>query len=262
MQTRILVGVIYVILVTIPMFLGGLWSLTLFLLMGAVGGYEFFRMAAKGGYHPTTWLGIGWLLALIFAVTRPEVLPLLTVLTVGLFLTFVLALFQEENPLSMTLATATGAIYLGIMIGQMAALRMLPNGMWWIFFGLFVTWANDTMAYFVGVTVGRKKIWPRLSPKKTWEGTVGGWLGAAAVGGAVAWFAPLPISVFHGMAVGLGAGVLAFFGDLSMSMVKRRVGVKDSGTIFPGHGGMLDRIDSILFVLPFVFQAVLFFGPI
>ena len=122
--------------------------------------------------------------------------------------------------------------------------------------GIFITWMNDTTAYFTGVTIGRNKLWPRLSPKKTWEGTISGWLGAALMGGLVTWLTPVPLTLRGGLLLGFGCGLLGFMGDLSISVVKRQVGVKDSGRFFPGHGGMLDRLDSSLFTLPFVYQVV------
>jgi phosphatidate cytidylyltransferase len=100
-------------------------------------------------------------------------------------------------------------------------------------------------------------MWPRLSPKKTWEGTIGGWIGAALTGALLAWLLPLGLAVWEGALIGLLGGVLGLAGDLSISMVKRQVGVKDSGRFFPGHGGMLDRLDSMSFVIPFVYQAAI-----
>jgi phosphatidate cytidylyltransferase len=158
------------------------------------------------------------------------------------------------------MSTAMGAIYIGVLMSQIVALRFWDNGLWYVLWGLLVTWANDTFAYFIGVTLGRHKLWPRLSPKKTWEGTVGGWLAAAVVGSWLAVAMPLPIGYIFGAIVGFLAGVLALFGDLAVSMMKRQVGIKDSGTLFPGHGGMLDRLDSLLFTLPFIYQMVFLFG--
>ena len=83
---------------------------------------------------------------------------------------------------------------------------------WWLSFGLLVTWMNDTAAYFVGSTIGRRKIWPRLSPKKTWEGTVSGWIGAAPMGGLVVWLTALPLSLGGGMFLGFCVGILGLMG--------------------------------------------------
>jgi phosphatidate cytidylyltransferase len=151
-----------------------------------------------------------------------------------------------------------GALYLGTMLGQAMALRQLENGVWWVYLGLALTWMNDSAAFFVGVAFGRHKLWPRLSPKKSWEGTIAGWITAAIVGAV--WIIITPLSATHspffGAFVGLVSGFLALWGDLSISTLKRQVGVKDTGHIFPGHGGVLDRLDSLLFVLPFVYQVV------
>lgn len=144
-----------------------------------------------------------------------------------------------------------------MLIGEILALRFVDNGLWWFLLGLLITWANDTVAYFVGVWFGKNRLWPRLSPKKTWEGTISGWAGAALMSGCIAWLTPLPIHFGIGALLGAIGGILALFGDLSISMLKRQVGVKDSSALFPGHGGMLDRLDSILFVLPFLYHVVL-----
>ena len=146
------------------------------------------------------------------------------------------------------------------MMGQALALRLLPNGLYWMLLGLGVTMLNDSAAYFVGVTIGRKRILPALSPKKSWEGTVGGWIAATLTGAAVAFWSPLDLAVWLGALIGLVGGILALFGDLAISMLKRQIGVKDSGVFLPGHGGFLDRLDSIMFVLPFVFQMALLLG--
>ncbi|NJN81445.1 MAG: phosphatidate cytidylyltransferase [Caldilineaceae bacterium] len=106
---------------------------------------------------------------------RPDLLALTTVLTVGLIATLIYALYQTEAPASTWMSTSIGAIYLGVMIGQALALRLGDEGLWLLLLGVLITWANDTAAYFTGVTLGKRKLWPRLSPKKTWEGTLG-WL--------------------------------------------------------------------------------------
>jgi phosphatidate cytidylyltransferase len=123
----------------------------------------------------------------------------------------------------------------------------------WIFMALLPTWAADIAAYVIGSLIGRRKLAPRISPGKTWEGTIAGFLAAAIavwfVGTQV--FAPsLPTAVLVPLAVAVGPAGLV--GDLLESALKRAAGVKDSGTIFPGHGGVLDRIDSLLLVAPVV----------
>ena len=270
MTTRIVVGLVALPLVLVPVWLGGVWVLLLVLFIASLAGYEFFAMMRKGGFRPNMWLGISWLLLIILhfgASLLPNSLAFLQtfvalplIFNIGLFLTLFWALFQTEKPLLGWMSTCLGAVYIGFLSGQILSLRLLENGLWWLILGIFITWMNDTTAYFTGVTIGRNKLWPRLSPKKTWEGTVAGWLGAALVGGLLTWLSPLHAGFLFGFWVGAIGGVFALLGDLSVSMFKRQVGVKDSGWLFPGHGGMLDRMDSILFVLPFIYQVVTFLG--
>ena len=124
---------------------------------------------------------------------------------------------------------------------------------------IVAVWAADVAAYVVGSTVGRRKIVPRISPGKTWEGTVAGFLAAAAV--VVLWSRPELGLPPESIAIALLIGPVAFAGDLLESWVKRRAGVKDSGTLLPGHGGMLDRIDSLLTAAPLVVISLAVLAP-
>jgi phosphatidate cytidylyltransferase len=117
-----------------------------------------------------------------------------------------------------------------------------------------VAWGNDTAAYFAGHSFGRHKMFERISPKKTWEGFAGGVAGSVVGALAVRWLlAPQALGIGAAAVVGLGAAVLGPLGDLAESMVKRAAGVKDSGNTIPGHGGLLDRIDALLFVAPWIY---------
>ena len=257
--TRLVVGLVALAIISVPIWLGGPVYVATVLAIALIGGHEFYGLLSAGGYHPASKLGLLWLVSITFAGVQPASPLLHTILGAGLVLTFVYSFFQHDQPITTWIATSIGAIYFGTMMGQIVALRFLSDGVWWLWFGLFVTWSNDTMAYFVGGTLGKRKLWPRLSPKKTWEGTIGGWIGAAVMGAILGFFLPIPISALGGSLIGFGCGILGLMGDLSMSVVKRQVGVKDSGHFFPGHGGMLDRLDSALFTLPFVYQMALWF---
>lgn len=259
MLTRIVVGLTALAVVLALTWIGGPWFYGVALAAILVGGYEFYTMLAQGGYAPATWLGLAWLALIATTGYIPDRLPLPTVLTFGFFAIITYSLFVPNRPVNTLASTSLVAVYLGLMMAQGIALRLLPQGFWWLLLGFAVTWINDSAAYFTGVTLGRRRMWPRLSPKKTWEGTVGGWAGAAIAGALLAWLLPLGLAVWEGTLIGLLGGVLGLAGDLSISMVKRQVGVKDSGRFFPGHGGMLDRLDSMLFVIPFVYQAALLF---
>jgi phosphatidate cytidylyltransferase len=122
-------------------------------------------------------------------------------------------------------------------------------GLAWFLLALLVTWLSDTAAYLVGKSVGRNKLIPRVSPNKTIEGAIGGLVASGITGVLCTLLFGLPIHPLTAVLLGIVLGAVGMIGDLSESMVKRRAGVKDSGTLIPGHGGMLDRIDALIFVL-------------
>lgn len=146
-----------------------------------------------------------------------------------------------------------GLIYLPLLLGHLVLLRQLPDGRGWVFLVLFAVMACDSLAYFVGSSFGKHKLYPAVSPKKSVEGALGGLVGAClGVWLATALFLP-DFGAEHVILVGLLIGVVGQIGDLFESLLKRACGVKDSGGIFPGHGGILDRLDSLLFAFPLAY---------
>jgi len=150
----------------------------------------------------------------------------------------------------------SGGLYLGWLMGHFLLLRAAPQGVRWIGVALLSTWICDSGAYFVGTSAGRHKLWPRISPNKSWEGAAGGWISGVVLTAVLT--ALLGLGWPHGAAIGSLLGIVAPFGDLAVSMLKRQVGVKDSSHLIPGHGGMLDRIDSLLFTVPVVYYYACF----
>jgi phosphatidate cytidylyltransferase len=153
-------------------------------------------------------------------------------------------------------SAALAWLYCGFLCASVVAVRM-RFGFGWVVMSFVVTWMNDTFAYFAGRFLGRHKMLPRISPKKTWEGFAGGFGGSIV--GALVLLAIFPAGWLPSLTVGgcfvLGgvAAVVGPVGDLAESMLKRAAGVKDSGKLIPGHGGLLDRIDALLFVAPWVY---------
>jgi len=155
-----------------------------------------------------------------------------------------------ERRIKDTTITAFGVLYVGLTLSTVVSTRVLAGGEWLVLFLAVVTWAGDTGAYYAGTLWGKHLLAPKISPKKTVEGLLGGiGLAVAAAFLAQVWFVPQlqPMDTVILGVVLTGAGL---FGDLWESAIKRRAGVKDSGSILPGHGGMLDRIDSLLFTAP------------
>ncbi len=293
MKRRVIAGLIALVPVLLALWYGGIWWVLLLTFFTSLGAYEYYVLIERSGYRPARWYGFAWTLALMFSFwSLVPVAPQL-VLTFGFIIIFIRILLsqqgapqhednrspdspgasdpdqsetdaaaqaQDHKPFRNWALTTAGASYIGLMMGQALALRLLPNGLYWMLLGLCITMINDSAAYFVGVTIGRRRILPALSPKKTWEGTVGGWIAATLTGAAIAFWSPLGLAVWLGAFIGLVGGILALFGDLAISMLKRQIGVKDSGVFLPGHGGFLDRLDSIMFVLPFVYQMALLLG--
>jgi phosphatidate cytidylyltransferase len=148
--------------------------------------------------------------------------------------------------------TLSGILYIGWLGAYLVSIRALPEGVWWVLLVLPAIWIADGGAYFIGRAFGRHKLSPRLSPKKTWQGYLGGVLVGALGTALLAWLwanlsgTGTAISPLDGVILGVILAVLAPLGDLGESMIKRQFGIKDSGKILPGHGGAFDRIDSWL----------------
>jgi len=223
---------------------------------------EFYAMALPTGRLPeqTLALAAGAGLVPLFGAGRPDLLLGALVLLVLAFAVIFLLRFRDLTTVVQQLALLfLGFLYLPLLLGHLAMLRALPLGREWVFLVLLLVMASDTAAYFTGVTLGKRKLYPAISPNKSVEGAIGGLVGSlAGTFLARVWFFPA-LDVADCLFLGAGIGVLAQLGDLFESMLKRSFGVKDSGTLIPGHGGILDRLDSLLFAFaPTYYYALCF----
>jgi phosphatidate cytidylyltransferase len=164
--------------------------------------------------------------------------------------------------------TLGGTLYLGWLAAYFISLRQLPYGFWWMLLGMVAVGATDSSAYLVGKKWGRHPLTRYLSPKKTWEGYFGGMAGSALAGLALGWMlgfaAGIPgvITPVRGLILGVLVSIISPLGDLAISMIKREMAQKDSGDFFPGHGGVLDRIDSWLIMAVVVYYTVIGLFPL
>jgi phosphatidate cytidylyltransferase len=217
---------------------------------------EFALLYRRNGFRPSLALVVAGAAALTLSrfISGFEQAPLLLTALFLVAMTWHLVDFERGAPHSGTdfALTVAGILYLGWIGAFLISLRRMPDGEWWLLVALPSVWLADSAAYFVGRAMGRRRLAPRLSPKKTWEGYWAGVAGGALSGalfGAVWRVGAGPASALdagNGLLLGLVIGALAPLGDLGESMFKREIGVKDSGTLLPGHGGALDRLDSWL----------------
>ena len=176
--------------------------------------------------------------------------PLLLFVITATLLSYLLSKHELSRSLVDVSVLIFGMLYIGFTLGHLLLIRALPDGIFLVFFVILVTWAGDTGAYYTGVSMGRTPLAPRISPNKTVEGLVGGCLLAVVIALiARAWFIP-SFTIVDALVLGVMLTVAGLVGDLSESMFKRGAGVKDSGGLIPGHGGMLDRLDSLLLTAP------------
>jgi phosphatidate cytidylyltransferase len=228
--------------------LGGGYLLAVVLLLVAIGAREFYRLAVAVGYHPSVVLIIG---ALIFPVLagahRWEAFPAATVAVVVAATALGLTSARRTGAPSAAAVDVLGALFVGALFAHLLLLREVA-GFPATLTLLGIIWANDIGAYLVGVKWGRHKLAPAISPGKSVEGFAGGLVVAVAVAVVVAVRLEWPAARVG--LIGLVVALVGVAGDLYKSTIKRAAGVKDSGAILPGHGGVLDRFDAVLFGVP------------
>ncbi len=232
---------------------GGLFDLAMaFIFTLAV--YEFVQLMKLGRFAPNLVFAV----ALVWVLLLDAVLPRLSLGQPALALLLIAALTwqmrqRSGSPTANWALTVAGGIYLGVAGAHFILIRQLDNGQWWLLLALAGTWLADSGAYFVGRKFGVHKMTPSLSPKKSWEGLAGGVAFGVILDALLAVVFSQVLNIYvpwwAGAALGLIGALVGVLGDLSISMIKREVGAKDSGHIIPGHGGVLDRLDSLLFTI-------------
>lgn len=258
LRTRVKSALILAPVVLVVLYFGGAGFTLMMSVIAGIGVFEWIRMVTTGGAYPAR---IEWMAAVLagFGVLVSGLIG-----SLGGGLCFLLALcfllfaynFSKEGP-SLRRVYA-GIVYIGLSVSVMIWLRNgIDNGLFHILTLLFIVWASDSFAYFTGRALGGPKLAPKISPKKTWSGFFGSSVGAGVV---AALMASAPVTGWLGVATLGGLGMAGYFaigfvlamfgqaGDLSISVLKRKYNVKDTGNIIPGHGGILDRIDALLLV--------------
>jgi phosphatidate cytidylyltransferase len=283
---RIVSGLMFVPLLILLARAGGIAWLGFVGLQTMLGLEEFYRMARAKGMVPVRWLGFASALAVLGLAYRPQTPNASLLTTLALLLLLALALRRGGQPrvLESAAVTAFGVFYVGWLSAHFVLLRELPwraglayaDGASLVLYAFLVTWSCDTGAYVTGRFFGRRRPWTTISPRKTLEGSAGGLvcaviaaqIGAAtflrAGGGSSSHAGPALLTWPHALAIGALVGVCGQVGDLVESLFKRDAASGDSSDLIPGHGGVLDRFDSLYFGAPIVYhylRAVIFQVP-
>jgi phosphatidate cytidylyltransferase len=234
----------------------------LFLLTSVVGlgQWEFYRMLSTKGVPCRKWLGAACGMALPLAAysAAQTAQTALTAIILLVFITGLLARQEFTSSLQSIAFTLLGIVYVGWLLSYVPLLRLSPDGPAMVFFLFSVVWLGDAAALVAGTLLGRHKLAPFISPRKTVEGAIGGVLGS--LGGAILVRMLLleNLSLLQCMIAGVMLAVFGQLGDLCESLVKRSSGIKDSAMLIPGHGGILDKVDGILFGAPALYYFVLY----
>ncbi len=258
MKERIIYGVIAGILFITMLALGGYWFTSLITVMAVLGYREFIRLNQLPLVNIQAIVGYAIVVYLVFPWSKlfPEITPNFSVITWLYLLFLLICMVITKNKLHLEHAAiyflAFGYISFGFKF--MVDTIWLPDqhGQFWALLIFASIWATDSGAYFTGVFLGKRPLLPAISPKKTIEGSLGGVVFAMLSGFIFAYFKPELLSYSQAIWLTLSISILAQFGDLIQSAYKRHRNIKDSGTLIPGHGGILDRTDSWIIVFPFV----------
>lgn len=243
---------------------GGFFFWLMMAIFLSVAAWEYTNLMRAAKFQPAQVLTVaGVLLILLVRTVFPTYESAALTALVFMAMAFHLVAFERgrDQAAGDFAITVAGLLYLGWIGSYLVKLRELPGGMWWFFLVLPTVWFADSGAYLIGKNFGKNKLAPRLSPKKTWEGYFGGVLFGVLSGILFAWLwrNEIPVSLLDGGLIGFVMAALTTLGDLGESMIKRQAGIKDSSHIFPGHGGVFDRIDTWLWAAALGYYLLIWF---
>jgi phosphatidate cytidylyltransferase len=228
---------------------GGVWSLAAVTsIIAALAAGEFYAMVRRERRLPSELVGLTAVVAMPFAAAAYGAVGLTAVVGMLVISAFFWQVMIRQIRLNETGTTMFGAVYVGFTLAHVVLIREFEAGTMLALAMIVSIWVNDSFAYLFGTAFGKHKLAPRISPKKSWEGLIAGSLGTTAVWVGASALPGVDLPLGWRIAIGIAASVAAVIGDLAESRIKREIGVKDSGTLLPGHGGFLDRFDSFIMV--------------
>jgi len=262
LKQRIFTAAVGVPLIILAVWFGDPWFSLLIAAVVLLGTFEFYHTSTDlTKRHPLTYFGLSWALVLALSPHYANILPIVMTAAVVISLVWLLRLSPQKKAFYDWAWLVAGVLYVGWMLSYWVNLRILEDGKGWVYLALLTTFANDTGAFFVGRAWGKRKLASAISPGKTWEGALGGFVSAIIVAVAIS---KIPVLFSHSLLgywqvilLGCLISLFAQLGDLVESLLKRNMGVKESGKLLPGHGGILDRFDSLIFVGAMVYYYVI-----
>lgn len=248
LRQRVITTIVLLPILIAAIWFGGCWLALLVAAIAAAGSIEFYRLDRNNKLNLLHYFGIIVSIALILLPYFFNYITITHILSVAVVISLIWLLFnsRKEHSFNQWAWIMAGILYLGLLLGFWVKLRNIDQGRDYVFWLLFIIIANDSAAYFTGKALGKHALAPGISPKKTWEGAIGGLIASILISVLFGFIFSLPFPYWQLIVMGIGASILAQLGDLIESLLKRNSAVKDSGTIMPGHGGILDRMDSYI----------------
>ncbi len=257
LKTRVISAIISVPIIILPLYIGGNLLAALVFMLSIAGLYEYYKAFKNVGSKPETTIGYISTIAYYFIILANK--NLVFFISLLIFLILILLFFdimKKDKSIIDAAITILSLLYIPFMFSNILFLERGSYGRHLVFLPFLAAWLSDTFAYFIGIRFGKNKLCPKISPNKTIEGSLGGIIASILFTTAAGMFfikLSIPISLYHYIIIGALSSIMGQTGDLFASYIKRFCNIKDFSNILPGHGGILDRFDSILFTAPTVY---------
>lgn len=257
LKTRVISAVIGLPIILGALLVGEKPLIILIFLISIAGLYEYYNAFRNVGYSPATWIGyLGTITYYYLIIINEYSVASLSLMAFIIIILLFFDTIKRNSTIIEAALTILGMVYIPCMFSNIIFLQNGINGKALVWLPFLTAWLSDTFAYFTGITFGKNKLYPKISPNKTIEGSLGGIVGSTTsslIAGIIFNNLGFSMPIIHYGIIGILSGVMGQIGDLFASSIKRFCKVKDYGNIIPGHGGILDRFDSILFTAPTVY---------
>ncbi|WP_142414365.1 phosphatidate cytidylyltransferase [Hathewaya massiliensis] len=254
-------GVLVLLPLAIFLFVGGDYLRFLILILSLIGLHEFYSILKEKNYYTFNYLAYSFTIIYFFYLNKMSIDHFLFILILFTCICLSIPVFNLKHNFIESALTIFGFLYVPLLFSLIPKIEFKEIGSYFVWLVFICSWGSDTFAYYAGKFLGKTKLCPKVSPKKTIEGAIGGLIGSVlgcSLFGIIIYNFGVHINLYHYLLIGLIGGILSQIGDLAASIIKRYLSVKDYGSIIPGHGGILDRFDSILFVSGVVYFYITF----